>query len=66
MDQIAEQNKEEDRAQKVRVEQVALALKEKFVYVQESEREVEGKTDMQGWVREVGVGLQHVIRPLQM
>lgn len=61
MDQIAEQNKEEDRAQKVRVEQVALALKEKFVYVQESEREVEGKTDMQGWAREVGVGLQHVM-----
>lgn len=55
VDQIAEQNREEDRAQKVRVEQVALALKEKFVYVQESEREMEGKMDMQGWAR-VGGG----------
>lgn len=47
--QIAEQSKEEDRAQKVCVEQVALALKEKFVYVQESEKEVEGETGLQRW-----------------
>ena len=44
--QIAEQNREEDRKQKVRVEQVALALRDKFVYVQDSEKEVEGETGM--------------------
>ena len=48
VEQIAEQSREEDQAQKVRVEQVALALKEMFVYVQEAEKEVEGEMGLQG------------------
>lgn len=60
--QIAEQNREEDRKQKVRVEQVALALKDKFVYVWDSEKELEGETGMQGWGQSVWQieGLSHV------
>ena len=45
VEQIAEQNRAEDQAQKVHVEQVAMALKDKFIYVQDSENEVEGERE---------------------